>query len=95
MTDQSQSSEVHHKSAICRFELALDGKIAVLEYLLKGDTMLIIHTEVPPELEGRGIGSQLARAGLDYAREKMFKVVPVCWFVAGYIDRHAEYQDLL
>jgi predicted GNAT family acetyltransferase len=45
-------------------------------------------------LEGNGIGSLIVRAGLDYAREQSYKVVPLCSFVAAYIRRHTEYADL-
>ncbi|RMF40140.1 MAG: N-acetyltransferase, partial [Anaerolineae bacterium] len=53
------------------------------------------HTGVPEAIGGRGIGSKLARAGLKYARQQGYRVRPLCWFVAGYIQRHPEYQDLL
>ena len=95
MTDQSNMGQVHHNPDDCRFELALDGSMAILEYTLQFDSILFTHTLVPPELEGRGLGSQLARAGLDFARERALKVVPLCWFVAGYMDRHSEFRDLL
>jgi hypothetical protein len=87
--------EVRQNTDDSRFELKVEGQTAVLEYSLQADTITFIHTEVPSELEGRGIGSRLARAGLEYAREKALKVVPVCDFVAAFIGRHAEYQDLL
>ena len=89
------SPEVRHNPSASRFELQIDGQTAVLEYALQGDTITLVHTEVPAELEGRGFGSQLARAGLEYARKNGLKVVPVCEFVAGYIERHPEYQDLV
>ena len=95
MTEQAVKPEVHHNIAASRFELQFDGIIAVLEYKLQDDTITFIHTGVPAELEGRGIGSQLAHAGLEYAREKSYKVLPLCWFVAGYIERHPEYQSLV
>ena len=95
MTEQTKKPEVRHNVAASRFELQVGENTAVLEYTLQGDTITFTHTGVPAELEGSGIGSQLARAGLDYARAKALKVVPVCWFVAGYIERHAEYKDLL
>ena len=95
MTDQSKMGQVHHNPDDCRFELVQDGSMAILEYTLQFDSMLFTHTRVPPELEGRGLGSQLARAGLDFARERALRVVPLCWFVAGYMDRHSEYRDLL
>jgi len=95
MPEQTHKPEVRHNVAASRFELQVDGSIAVLEYSLQAGTITFTHTGVPSELEGGGIGSQLARAGLEYARANALKVVPVCWFVAGYIERHTEYQDLL
>jgi predicted GNAT family acetyltransferase len=95
MTEQIQKPEVRHNVAASRFELQVGQSIAVLEYSLQADTITFTHTGVPTELEGGGLGSQLARAALEYARAHALKVVPVCWFVAGYIERHAEYQDLL
>ncbi len=53
-----------------------------------------MHTEVPKELGGKGIGSALARGLLDIARAQGLKVVPKCPFVAGYIGKHPEYADL-
>jgi predicted GNAT family acetyltransferase len=59
------------------------------------DTIVIIHTIVQPEHEGQGVGSALARAALDHAREKKMIVIPECTFVRAFIERHPEYQDLL
>ncbi len=83
-----------------RFEIALDGKVALADYHLReaadGTPEIVFpHTEVPPEFEGRGIGSKLVRGALDYAREQGLRVVPACPFVAAYIQRHEEYQDLV
>jgi uncharacterized protein len=54
-----------------------------------------MHTEVPPALNGKGIGSALARGLLDIARAEDMKIVPLCPFVAAYITKHPEYADLL
>jgi len=78
-----------------RFEIRADGQTAVLTYALKDGVITFSHTGVPPALEGRGIGSRLAKAGLEHAREKGYRVRPLCSFVEGYIERHPEYQDLL
>ena len=77
------------------FELEVDGHRAIAAYQLEGDTIVFTHTLVPKKLEGRGIGSKLIRAALDAARDRGLKVVPQCPFVRAYIDRHAEYRDLL
>jgi len=76
-----------------RFEIRVDGYIAELTYSLIGSTILFKHTGVPSKLEGRGIGSKLAKAGLEYARTNGLKIQSVCWFVSGYLQRHPEYQD--
>jgi hypothetical protein len=78
-----------------RFELEADGHLAVAQYHLKHGTITFTHTIVPEELEGRGIGGQLARAALDTARSEGLAVVPKCPFIRAYIERHPEYQDLV
>lgn len=78
-----------------RFELDADGHVAFSEYKRAGGTITIMHTEVPKELGGKGIGSQLVRGLLEIARTQGLKVVAKCPFVAGYIAKHPEYADLL
>ena len=78
-----------------RFETYVGGQLAYLAYRLEGSTIYFVHTEVPPEIEGQGIGGKLAKAGLEYARDHRLKVVPRCPFVAAYLQRHPEYQDLI
>lgn len=77
------------------FELEIDGLRAIAAYQLECDTIVFTHTLVPKKLEGRGVGSKLIRGALDAARDRGLKVVPQCPFVKAYIDRHAEYRDLL
>lgn len=78
-----------------RFELAVDGHTAIAAYRLSPDTITFTHTEVPKELGGRGIGSQLAKGALDQARARGLKVVPLCPFIKGYIEKHPEFADLV
>jgi predicted GNAT family acetyltransferase len=78
-----------------RFELDADGHIAFSNYKRDGGTITILHTEVPKELNGKGIGSALVRGLLDRVRAQGLKVVALCPFVAGYIAKHPEYADLL
>ena len=78
-----------------QFEAHVDGHVAFVSYLRRGDTIFFTHTDVPKELEGRGVGSRLAKAVLDRARAEHWKVVARCPFIAKYIERHPEYQPLL
>ena len=78
-----------------RFEANIDGHIAFVSYLRRADTIFLTHTEVPKELEGRGLGSALAKAVLERARAEHWKVVPRCPFIAQYIERHPEYRSVV
>jgi predicted GNAT family acetyltransferase len=86
---------ITHEAQSRRFIAIVDGRESKVEYSLQGNIMTILHTEVPPELGGRGIAGQLVRAALEYAREQNWRVVPVCSYAASYLDRHPEYADLL
>ena len=87
--------EVEHNTERNRFEMSVDGHLAVLNYILKGDIIIFTHTGVPPAIGNRGLGSKLVETGLNYARENRLKVRSTCWFVSKYIRLHPEYQDLL
>ena len=81
-----------------RFEAHLDGELAgQLEYELAEGLMTFTHTFVDADFEGRGVGSALAQRALDDVRANRpgLAVVPECDFVKGWIERHADYQDLL
>jgi uncharacterized protein len=88
--------EITNNEKESRFEAsALEG-LAFLRYqVLHDGTFVLIHTEVPPALAGRGLASRLARTGLDLARARGVRVVLKCPFVAEFIARHPEYQDLV
>jgi predicted GNAT family acetyltransferase/glutaredoxin len=79
-----------------RYELRLDGRlIGLAAYRRRNGRLAFIHTEVDTELEGRGFGARLAAAALGDAREQGAEVVPLCPFIAHYIDTHPEYEDLV
>jgi predicted GNAT family acetyltransferase len=85
---------VTRNDAAKRFEIVADGVTAELRYDEHPRYITLIHTEVPPALEGRGYGGALARTALEYAREKHLRVVPRCPFVRSYLERHPEYAEL-
>lgn len=86
---------VIHNEAEHRYEATVDGLLSVCEYEVVDDKIVFTHTLVPPELRGRGIAEQLVRPALADARAAGRKVVPACSYVAVFIQRHREYQDLL
>lgn len=79
-----------------RFELHADGEVVgFAEYRPAGDAVMLTHTEVGSEHEGKGYGSALAKAVLDEIRSRGQSVVPLCPFISSYIRRHGEYLDLV
>jgi predicted GNAT family acetyltransferase len=79
-----------------RYEVTVDGELAgFAEYKDIDGARVFTHTEVFDAFEGKGVGSVLARGALDTVRAAGTEVVAKCPFIARYIERHAEYQDLL
>jgi uncharacterized protein len=78
-----------------RYELTVDGERAgFVTYRQSPGVMALLHAEVDPSRERRGLGSRLVRGALDDARARGLAVRPVCPFVQWFIETHAEYQDL-
>ena len=86
---------VEHDRAAGRFWARVDGQLCVCDYRLQGDTVMFTHTEVPPALAGRGLAARLVQVALDWARAEGLKVRPLCSYVAAYLRRHPDQQDLL
>ena len=79
-----------------RFEIDLgDGSSAFTAYMLSPGKITFIHTEVPEEHEGKGLGTLLIRTALAAARDRGLTVVPICPFFADYMKKHAEVHDLI
>jgi predicted GNAT family acetyltransferase len=79
-----------------RYEIRVDGELAgYVQYRRREGLIALIHTEIDPRFEGRGLASQLIAAVLDEAREAGTAVLPFCPFANGYISRHPEYAALV
>lgn len=86
---------VTDNQAAARFEMQVAGRTAFVTYRRGDGVIYLNHAEVPPELEGKGLGGKLVRATLDAVRAEGLKVVPRCSFVAAFIRGNAAYQDML
>ncbi|MEP6262781.1 MAG: GNAT family N-acetyltransferase [Gillisia sp.] len=75
-----------------RFEVVVENYTAFVDYKLHNDVISYLHTEVPKELSGKGIGSFLAKNVLEFAKNENLRVKPYCPFIRAYIDKHKEYQ---
>lgn len=79
-----------------RYEVAVDGEVAgFVQYRHRDGALDLVHTEVLPQFEGRGLAGRLARFALDEAKRHGRKVVPSCSYIARYIERHPELRPLV
>jgi predicted GNAT family acetyltransferase len=73
-----------------RFELSMDGNLAELVYRRRADRLVLVHTGVPRELAGHGIGGKLVQAAVDAAERDGLILVPLCPFARSWLERHPD-----
>jgi predicted GNAT family acetyltransferase len=88
-------SQVTENPAERRFELIEEGGLAFADYRMVGDILILPHVETDPALRGQGAAGRLMAGILKVARERGWKVRPICGYAVAYIQRHPEYRDLL
>jgi uncharacterized protein len=88
--------QVTNAEPASRYEITVDGKLAgFVDYTAGDGTVALIHTEVDDAFGGQGVGGHLAKGALDDLRRQGLRVSPICPFIKGWIEKHAEYQDLV
>jgi predicted GNAT family acetyltransferase len=86
----SDAPAVTNNEAASRFEVQEEGRLAELTYRRNGKRLVLIHTEVPVELERRGIGGRLVSAAVDHVAREGMTVVPLCPFARSWLERNAD-----
>ncbi len=89
----SDAAVVTDNQAASRFEITEGGHLAELRYHRSGNRLSLIHTEVPEELGGRGIGGKLVTAAVARAAREGLIIVPFCPFARGWLERHPGVAD--
>jgi uncharacterized protein len=93
----SNSATVRENKGEKRFEMPLEGgKMALIQYVDAGEGVIaLVHTEVPEEFEGKGIGARLVKESLEIIKQDDRRIIPTCPFISTYLKRHPEYQSLV
>jgi predicted GNAT family acetyltransferase len=86
----SDVPQVADNAEASRFELTVDGQLAELAYRRRADRLVLVHTEVPKALGGRGLGGQLVRAAVRRASDENLTVVPLCSYARAWLVRHPD-----
>lgn len=79
---------VKDNPAQSRYELPVDGHLAIAEYRLEGKNLVITHVEVPAELQGQGIAAKVMAGVVEDAKRRGLTIVPVCSYAAAYLKRN-------
>ncbi len=78
-----------------RFVLNVDGKEVYALYAEDKDSLDLYSTYTPSELRGQGLAEKVVLAAFEYAKEKKLKVIPSCWYVRKFLEKHSEYQSMV
>jgi predicted GNAT family acetyltransferase len=95
MKPEFEYLEVTNNEAKSRFELKVEGHTAFIDYKEKPGVILLVHTESPLELEGRGIAKILVEKTLRHLEENQYVVEPLCPYVFTYIKKNPEWKRIL
>ncbi|PTX14161.1 hypothetical protein C8N40_1127 [Pontibacter mucosus] len=87
--------EVKDNPARHRYEATVEGKTAFIEYKLLPCVMKVLHTEVPKELEGRGLARTMTQFALKHIEEHNLQLVPLCPYMRSFLKKNPEYQRLV
>jgi uncharacterized protein len=86
--------EVTHNEGNQRFEVWIDGQLSKLDYIQDGKNFVITHVGVYPEHRGQGVAGKIVETALQYARQNVLRVIPMCSYAAAYIRRNPQYMEL-
>lgn len=87
--------DIHDNPELHRYELPVDGEVAIVTYNLSPPNLMITETLVPERLEGQGIASRLAKHVLADAKARDLLILPVCPFFSAYLKKHPEHADVV
>lgn len=96
MSDQAGAPEVRNDPGRTRYEIVVDGEVAgAAHYSVYEGSLVFDHTVIDEAYAGRGLAKVLARGALDDVRAHGHRIVPLCEFMAGFLAKNPEYDDLI
>jgi len=95
MADQYQEIPLVNNEKDHRFEISVDGTVSFIEYKKYPHAVALLHTEVPPAMEGKGIAAALVLKTFNYMEENHLKIISLCPYVTMYLKRHPEWNRIV
>lgn len=88
-------SEVLNDNQGSRFVMNVDDNEVYVLYAEDNSTIDLYSTYTPPQLRGQGLAEKVVRAAFEYAKEKNLKVIPSCWYVKKFLEKHSEFNGIV
>lgn len=96
VTSGTQDISIDRQPGRERYEALVGGELAgFIDYRPRGAHRDLVHTEVLPQFEGRGLAGRLAQFALEDARREGVKVIASCSYIARYLERHPQFRELV
>ena len=95
MKEEYEPLALKKNEAVKQFEMEVDDHKAIIAYQENRFTITLLHTEVPPELEGRGVATAIIEKTLTYIEKNHLRLIPLCPFIITYIKRHPQWKMIL
>lgn len=88
-------NEIIHDKTGSRFLMDVDGNEVYVLYSEDKETLDLYSTYTPPQLRGKGLAEKVVLAAFEYAKSKNLRVIPSCWYVRKFLDKHSEFQSMV
>jgi len=95
MKEEYEPLILHKNETARQFEMLVEGHKAIIAYKEDHFTITLLHTEVPPELEGRGVATAIIEKTLNYIEKNHLRLIPLCPMIVAYIKRHPQWKMVL
>lgn len=95
MKEEYVKLELEKNETSNRFEMNVNGNLAIIEYKQYPGKIALLHTEVPAEMEGKGAATAIIEKTLAWIEKNKFKLMPFCPLVVAYLKRHPGWKRIV
>ncbi|MBX3068213.1 MAG: N-acetyltransferase [Microbacteriaceae bacterium] len=91
------TKELRNETESNRYTLRIDGEIAsAVDYKTSGESVSFTHTFTDPKRRGQGLAAEIVEFAVDDVEQNSSrKIIPMCWYVGEWFDKHPERANLL
>jgi len=89
--------EFLHEPDARRYSMRIDGQlVCIVDYAINRNAIALTRTYTQPAHRGNGHAAELVEFAVnDIESTTPYRVVPTCWYVGEWFDKHPDRADLL